>query len=132
MKTVLLRALAIALGCLAFGCSQIDAREAPPRRTPLSERQGLQPAPAAKLDIGGDCSAFEGNQGCRSDLCLRLTPGFPPRGVCSQRCPPGDDTACPLRNGARWKCVQIWPSDEGWACAPPRPDTGSSSDGGAP
>ena len=83
----------------------------------LSERSGLQAAPATKLSIGGDCTNYEGNAGCQSDLCLRYAPGFPSKGVCSQRCKPRG-TACPIVAGNQWECRQVWPSAEGWACAP--------------
>lgn len=130
------RALVLAGTVLLTACNEPVASDVPRTQVPLSERQGLQAAPARKLDFGSDCTAFAGNEGCVSDLCLRLNPGFPPRGVCSQKCSPTDDRSCPIRNGTRWDCKQVWPSETGWVCAPPRgaaefavPQAG---DGGSP
>lgn len=117
-------------------CAQKTTPEKP-RDVVLSERKGLRPAPDQKLPIAGDCSAFEGSTGCLSGLCLRVAPGFPPRGVCSQRCGPIDsvpslpdggstpadarvDIDCPVVNGRKWFCLQVMPGRSGLACVPPR------------
>src|SRR4051794_19596768 len=91
--------------CFFAACT--DAAHEAPRPAPLSERQGLQPAPATRLGFAADCTQFEGNQGCASDLCLRLLPGFPSRGVCSVKCRPEDGTSCPVAKGERWICKQV-------------------------
>ena len=114
---------------VVVGCSTQEPE--PFRQAALSERQGLRPAPRVKLSFSSDCTEYEGNTACLSDLCLRLTPGFPPRGVCSQRCRPSDALPCPTR----WECKQVWPSENGWVCAPPAPPASvlntSWADGGA-
>ena len=65
------------------------------KQQPISEDVEFASSPWTKLGAGEDCTPFEGNTGCASDLCLRIAPGFPPKGVCSLKCPAGDDGACP-------------------------------------
>lgn len=120
------------------GCAKETSQPSPP--PVLSERMGLTVGTSA-LAVGGDCSAFEGSTGCRGGLvCLRLLPGFPSRGVCSQRCvdlvvTPSLDggkrdwvqTECPTVNGVKWLCVQAMSTPDGMLCVPP----GASFDAGA-
>lgn len=124
-------------------CSS-EAKKAPPPPM-LSERLGLRAPPEEKLPVGGDCTAFEGSSGCASNLCLRLTPGFPPRGVCSMRCgaveptsslndgglslaeAPTPDVPCPIVEGRQWVCEQILPRRSGFVCVPPRSALGIAS-----
>ena len=75
--------------------------------------------PTKKLQVGEECTQYEGSSACESDLCLRVAPGFPPKGFCTLKCPPGDDTVCPDGPYEVWRCVQFFPSGaDGWACAP--------------
>jgi hypothetical protein len=72
---------------------------------------------------GEECTNFKGNEGCESDLCLRVEPGDPedgmkPRGVCSISCDPSAaDPGCP-DGPSPWHCTQVWPSEKGWFCTP--------------
>lgn len=127
--------LAAASVVLGSGCSKGEPQ--PDTRPPvLSERMGLRAPPATKLPLGADCTDFEASSGCASDLCLRRTPGFPPRGICSVRCGPVDptpslpdggstpaderpDATCPVVNGEQWICQQILPRRTGFICTPP-------------
>lgn len=86
---------------------------------PLNERMGLSAAASTKLDVGEDCSAFEGNDACSSGLCLRVAPGFPPKGFCSVSCTPDpSDDGCPDGPQGKWGCTQLWPTEQGWFCMP--------------
>lgn len=100
------------------GFSELAAGDAAVKRQPLSPHYASTAAPFKKLEVGEDCTAFEGNSGCETDLCLRVAPGIPSRGFCSIKCAPGDDGSCPDAP-ASWQCRQIFPSSDGWVCAPP-------------
>jgi hypothetical protein len=118
------RSCAIACALSAWsGCSR-ESEQSASRTQPLTERFEAAPAPASKLDVGEECTEFRGNEGCASDLCLRVEPGDPergmkPRGFCTIACDPNaQDPGCP--DGPAFRCSQIWPSEQGWFCAPPR------------
>lgn len=54
-----------AMQLMQLGCSD----PAPAAQLPvLSERMGLTAAPANKLPIGSDCTAYAGSSGCSSAL----------------------------------------------------------------
>lgn len=110
---------------LACGIGLNASKSVREDRPVLSERMGLQAAPARKLDVGEDCSAYAGNTACKSDLCLRVGRGFPPKGFCSVTCDPlreGKD--CPDGPGPAWSCEQTYPSEFGWFCVPTRQHAG--------
>lgn len=138
----------VAVAC-GVGLGNLSER-GPQEPLPLTDHFVSALAPAGKLEVGEECTQFQGNSACESDLCLRVAPGFPPKGFCSIRCSPGDDDACPDAPTA-WRCQQLFPSPDGWACAPhkshasakatrkgakvfgpPRATPGASADGGAP
>jgi hypothetical protein len=136
------RTLVVASLTLFSACD--DRTEPPPQPAVLSERLGLRPAPSPKLPIGGDCTEYEGSTGCASEVCLRLTPGFPPRGVCSVRCGPVEPTpslpdggstpaderaplGCPVVKGEQWVCEQVLPRRTGFLCLPPRSTLGETT-----
>lgn len=107
-------------------CSRGDAPKHERSTQALSERFESAAAPATKLDVGEECTDFKGNEGCASDLCLRIEPGDPeaagglrPRGFCSIACDPGaGESECPdgPSPGLPWRCTQVWPSEKGWFC----------------
>lgn len=105
---------AVVLVACGIGVSEL-ASSADSTPAPLSERtQGLAAAPWSKLKVGEECTTFSDRNGaCASGLCLTVSPGFPPRGICSISCKPGVDDACP--DG--WACLQAHPLF--WVCAPP-------------
>ena len=101
---------------LWLGCAKPPEPEGPP--PPLTAKQGLSATlPAKPLDVGEDCSAYEGNDACGSKLCLRVKPGLPPTGFCSIRCRPDDVDGCP-DGPTRWRCSAVWPGPEGFVCTP--------------
>jgi hypothetical protein len=85
---------------------------------PLTNNLKGAPLPQVKLQVGQECTQFEGNAACESDLCLRVAPGIPPKGFCSIRCNAGDDSNCPDAP-SQFRCAQVFPSDNGWLCVPP-------------
>jgi hypothetical protein len=110
---------------LACGIGLNASKSAKDERPILSERLGLSAAPAKKLDVGEECTAYEGSAACKSDLCLRVARGFPPKGFCTVTCEPalgGKD--CPDGPGPAWRCEQTWPSEFGWFCVPPKQHAG--------
>lgn len=130
---------------VASSCAE-EPRSPPP--TVLSEHMGLTTG-AGRLSIGEDCSEFEGSTGCASGgVCLRQTPGFPPRGRCSQRCGtvysttqdgglvPARTIGCPQVGGVQWACEQVMPGRDGFLCVPPREvdakSAAAADDGGVP
>jgi hypothetical protein len=107
---------------LAVGCNQDpkdNGHEATKAPEPLNERMGLTSAkPSTRLEIGEECTQFADNDACKSGLCLRTEPGFPPKGFCSNKCKPNAlDDGCP-DSPSRWQCSQLWPSADGWFCVP--------------
>lgn len=146
--------LLVCVGLAVLSACKKDERSEQARPPALSERMGLQAAPPTRLSLGEDCSRYEGSTGCASGLCLRMQPGFPPKGYCSQRCGPvftpnsvdggleqTGDIACPTVAGEKWACHKIMPTADGFACVRPgsrrdrAPSTdadGGQSDGGAP
>lgn len=126
---------ALIFGAVSSSCSE-DTRSVPP--AVVSEQMGLS-AGQGRLRLGEDCSAFEGSTGCASGVCLRLTPGIPPHGVCSQRCGlqytttldgglvAGRTIGCPTIDGRAWTCTQVMQGSNGFLCTPPL-----LADGGVP
>lgn len=121
--------LAVLAGVAVFvGCSRPEPEKSGKTTQALSERFEAAAAPATKLDVGEECTDFRGNDGCASDLCLRIEPGDPeaaggmkPRGFCSIACDPSAvDSECPdgPLPGGPWRCTQVWPSEKGWFCTP--------------
>ncbi len=107
-----------------LGASACSREATPPPPAPLSAQTGLsEKGPSAKLEVGEDCSAFEGNDACAQGLCLRVEAGLPRKGFCTVRCKPDDANGCPDAP-SKWLCRQIWPSDEGWVCVPDKNWTG--------
>lgn len=107
--------LIMSLVVASLGCIQ-NAEQQPQWLSPITEQTKGLAAPIQRLGFAADCTQYEGNSGCASGLCLRVLPGLPPKGICSQRCTPGD--ACPSVAGRHFECNQIWPSRDGWVCAP--------------
>lgn len=110
----LVQVLFVAVVCCS--CSKGKSVEKSP--PPLGARTGLIAGlPTAKLDVGEDCSKFEGNDACVSGLCLRVKAGIPPKAFCSIRCRPQKVDQCP-DGPSQWACRQVWPSEAGWVCVP--------------
>lgn len=123
MKTASTWLMGVCLVCVcasAIGCNGSNVGDAPAASQtsqPLSLGFSAAKRPTAKLKIGESCTAYEGNSACEGELCLRIAPGFPPKGFCTLKCPPGDDSVCPDGPGP-WRCTQVFPSADGWACVP--------------
>jgi hypothetical protein len=71
-----------------------------------------QAVPGATKQLGEDCQK-EGRSTCLSGLCLHVGAGPEEGYVCSRSCT--GDGECP----ASWRCLQVYPSPEGWLCVPP-------------
>ena len=119
MRTVrkspyLVAAFAVLLVACGLGFSEF-ASSGQSEEQPLTEQVAMTSAPFSKLDVGEECTQYAGNEGCRSGLCLRVSPGFPPKGFCSIPCDPADSDSCP-DGPTPWQCLQAYPG--WWVCAP--------------
>ncbi len=79
---------------------------------PAFSEHRVQVSGRATKQLGEDCLK-EGASGCVSGLCLHTGAGPEEGYACSRQCT--SSAQCPVN----WRCVQVYPSDEGWLCTPP-------------
>jgi hypothetical protein len=106
-----LSALSLVLVLAMPGCDRApdDAARTEP---PVFQEHVFKQAATATLEAGQDCSEW-GATGCKSNLCIHVSPDPRSGYFCSVHCQQTAD--CPRD----WRCVRLSDTPEGQFCTPP-------------